>query len=85
MSQADYIAECFAIFRAAYPKEKRNDHASQSAEVLAFSPQGDLVGSVAFPRPGLLLQAATLTTVWATETDDDGFVSIVRFRVVAPR
>lgn len=47
---------------------------------IALDERGNLAGTLAVPRNVRIL-AASLQTVWATETDDDGLQSIVRFRV----
>ncbi|HKS07436.1 MAG TPA: hypothetical protein VJR92_14110 [Gemmatimonadaceae bacterium] len=50
-------------------------------EMLLISAAGDVVGSAVFPRAHIDLREATRNTIWAVETDADGFLSIVRFRV----
>jgi hypothetical protein len=50
-------------------------------EVLLIGPTGDIVGSVVFPRAHIDLREGTTGMIWAQETDADGFISIVRFRV----
>ena len=54
---------------------------SAPRELLAIGANGELAGTATFPRAGLTLRTGTRTQIWATETDADGFVSIVRFRV----
>jgi hypothetical protein len=46
-----------------------------------FASSGEPLGTVQLPRAGLSLRAATLSAFWAVETDDDGFLQVVRYRV----
>lgn len=55
------------------------------AELLVIGPTGDIAGTVVLPRASLTVRTATRSSVWATETDADGFLSVVRFRVEPPR
>jgi hypothetical protein len=58
-------------------------HAAPGAldEWIVLAPNGETVGTVRFPRAGVSFRAATRSTLWATERDEDGFTSIVRFRI----
>lgn len=60
---------------------ERQSVADGPREMFVLNPNGDVRGTAVFPRGGLSLQHATQTHVWAVESDADGFVSIVRFRV----
>jgi hypothetical protein len=49
-------------------------------EVLVLDGRGNPIGSVLLP-PRTTLRQANLTTIWATQTDDDGLASVVRYRL----
>jgi hypothetical protein len=63
---------------------RRNTQGQVLSEWLVFNPSGDLMGTVTMPRRGVSLRAVDGPRIWATETDADGFVSIVLFRLVTP-
>jgi hypothetical protein len=45
-----------------------------------FDSRGDLVGRIALPR-SVFVHAAEDSTVWGTDTDDDGLEHVVRYRI----
>ena len=60
---------------------ERESPTNAPRELFVLGPAGDVRGTAVFPRSSLRLRHASQTHVWAIETDADGFVSIVRFRV----
>jgi hypothetical protein len=59
----------------------RNIPASSTAEFLVLSPTGDVVGVARLPGASMVVHDMTRSTVWVSELDDDGFISVVRLRV----
>jgi hypothetical protein len=59
----------------------RNTPGSPTPEFLVLSPTGDVVGVARLPRANMAVHEMTRTTVWVSESDDDGFLSVVRYRV----
>jgi hypothetical protein len=51
------------------------------AEYLMIDPGGTLLRPIHMPRKGLTLMTGTRSTIWATESDADGFLSVVRMVV----
>lgn len=49
-------------------------------EVLVLDGRGNPIGSVMLP-PRTTLRQANLTTMWATQSDEDGLTSVVRYRL----
>lgn len=50
-------------------------------EFIVFSATGEALGELRFNKAGIALHRATRSTIWTTETDADGFFSVVRYRV----
>lgn len=50
-------------------------------ELLLIGATGDIIGSAVLPRAHIELREGTRGAIWAVESDADGFISIVRFRV----
>jgi hypothetical protein len=56
-----------------------------ASEYLVLAANGDVLGSVALPRFGLIFHEGSRESVWVTARDEDGFVDVYRFRIEGGR